>query len=113
MAPSVRLDKPWQELTAANVARLGGHLGVYELAGADGEIVLIGYAGGRSLFGLRGELERELGARGEGGALFRTEVTMAYLSRHRELLMAHLADHGRLPAENPEDPARLGRLSPS
>ena len=27
----VRLDKPWRELTAANVAALAGELGVYQL----------------------------------------------------------------------------------
>ena len=52
----VRLEKPWIPLTPEHVAKLPGHLGVYELADAAGEIVYIGVAGGRSLFGLKGAL---------------------------------------------------------
>src|SRR5437763_10295101 len=108
----VRITKPWQDLTAENVAKLRGHLGIYQLAATDGEIVLIAYAGGRSRFGLAGELRRHLEA--EGGPLrFRTEVTMGYWSRYKELLMTHLHDHGRLPVGNTEDPARVGRIDPS
>ena len=107
------MTKAWVPLDDAHVARLGGQLGVYEIAATDDDAVLrIGYGGGRSLFGLRGELQRELDARGVGAARFRVEVTMAYLTRYTELLMVHLADHGRLPSENDDDPARLGRLSP-
>jgi hypothetical protein len=106
----VRLEKPWRPLEPAAVARLTGQLGVYQIAGPDGEIVRIGYAGGKSLFGLRGELERELERRGGAPALFRCEVNMQYTSRYQELLMVHLADHGRLPVENHERPDRLGRL---
>src|SRR5579862_883870 len=76
----VRLDKPWRDLTAANVAALAGELGVYQLAGADGRIVRIGYAGGRTLFGRRSELQAALD-KGEA-ATFRTEVTAQYLSRY-------------------------------
>ena len=113
MTGSVRLTKPWEPLDDAHVSRLGGQLGVYEIASADDDTVLrVGYAGGRSLFGLRGELQRELDGRGVGAARFRVEITMAYLTRYKELLMVHLADHARLPPENDDDPARLGRLSP-
>jgi hypothetical protein len=107
----VRLTKPWTELTADAVARLPGQLGVYEIADASEEVLLIGFAGGRSRFGLRGELQAELERRGPG-LRFRVEVNMQYLSRYQELLMVHRADHGRLPAENAEPP-RLGRLSPA
>jgi hypothetical protein len=114
MSGTIRLDKPWLTLDGGHVRRLGGQLGVYEIATvADDAVLRIGYAGGRSLFGLRGELERELRERGDGVARFRVEVTMAYLTRYRELLMLHIADHGTLPPENRDDPARLGRLSPS
>jgi hypothetical protein len=35
------------------------------------------------------------------------------MSRHRELLMLHVADHGSLPVVNRADPPiGLGRLSP-
>lgn len=107
------LTKPWVDLTAGNVARLGGQTGVYEVAAPTGETELIGYAGGRSPFGLRGEMERQLGARHGTGWRFRVEVTSAYLTRWRELLMAHVADHGAPPTGNEGDGAGLGRLSPA
>lgn len=107
----VRLTKPWTELTTEAVARLPGQLGVYEIADARGEVLLIGVAGGRSRFGLRGELQSQLERRGPG-MRFRVEVNMQYLSRYEELLMAHRADHGQLPTENVAPP-RLGRLSPA
>jgi hypothetical protein len=107
----VRLDKPWRDLTTANVAALAAELGVYQLADSDGRIVRIGYAGGRTLFGLRSELAAALDA-GEA-AKFRTEVTAQYLSRYEELLMVHKADHGALPPGNAADAKRrMGRLSP-
>jgi len=107
----VRLDKPWRELTAANVAGLAGELGVYQLGDAQGRILRIGYAGGRTLFGLRSELEAALTA-GEAET-FRTEVNAQYLSRYEELLMVHKADFGNLPPGNAADARRrLGRLSP-
>jgi hypothetical protein len=107
----VRLDKPWRDLTAANVAGLAAELGVYQLGDAEGRILRIGYAGGRTLFGLRSELQAALSS-GEA-AKFRTEVTAQYLSRYEELLMVHNADFGDLPAGNAADARRrLGRLSP-
>jgi hypothetical protein len=107
----VRLEKPWRELTAANVAALAGELGVYQLADAEGRVLRIGYAGGRTLFGLRSELAAALAA-GEA-AKFRTEVNAQYMSRYDELLMVHKADHGALPPGNAADAGRrLGRLSP-
>jgi hypothetical protein len=107
----VRLEKPWRELTAANIASLAAELGVYQLGDAQGRVLRIGYAGGRTLFGLRSELEAALAA-GEA-ANFRTEVNAQYLSRYEELLMVHKADFGELPAGNGADARRrLGRLSP-
>jgi hypothetical protein len=114
---AVRMDKPWRPLDAATVAGLPGQLGVYQIGDASGEVRYIGYAGGRSLFGLRGELQAQLEARdpeGKGGLGFRVEVTTAYLTRHRELLMVHRADHGELPPDNRDHPPPgLGRLSPA
>jgi hypothetical protein len=107
----VRLDKPWLPLDSATVADLPGQLGVYQIAESEGEVVRIGYAGGKSRFGLRSELERELRARAGRPARFRCEVNMQYMSRYQELLMTHLAEHGRLPRENPESPDRIGRLA--
>ena len=109
----VRLEKAWIPLTENAVAALPGQLGVYEIADRAGEVVYIGFAGGRSRFGLRSELRGELERRGAGAARFRFEVNMQYLSRYQELLMVHHADHGRLPADNANSQTpRLGRLSP-
>ncbi|MBD3647945.1 MAG: hypothetical protein HUJ31_10960 [Pseudomonadales bacterium] len=108
---SIRLEKPWIPLTADNVEQVAGHMGVYQLGSANGEVVFVGMAGGRSLFGLRGELQARLGS--TSATQFRYEVNTAYLTRYRELLMIHRADFGSLPAENSEEDARgLGRLSP-
>ena len=111
---SIRLEKPWRELTEAEIDRVGGELGVYQLADGEGRVIRIGYAGGRSLFGLRGELNDQR-ARHPGPTLrFRFEVTSQYLSRYEELLMIHKADYGALPRENAsEQDRRLGRLHPS
>ena len=44
---AVRLDKPWQPLNAGAIALIAGHLGVYQLADAAGDIVYIGVADAR------------------------------------------------------------------
>ena len=83
---------------------------MFELADEAGKVRYIGYAGGRSRLGLRSEVS----ATAEGipeARRFRVEVTTAYLTRYRELLMAHKADKGALPPHNEPMP-RLGRLSP-
>ena len=108
----IRNTRPFLPLTAAQVATLGGHMGVYELADDNGEVLYIGYAGGRSQFGLRGNIEarRQL----TDASCFRVEITTAYLTRYQELLMVYVADHGRMPRENSAtDVPKLGRLSPS
>lgn len=108
---AIRLDKPWLSYTEQEVAGVPGHMGVYELGNAAGDVILIGVAGGRSLFGLRGELAGRL--EDTDAVSFRYEVNAAYLTRYRELLMVHMADHGGLPVENVDKDARgLGRMSP-
>jgi hypothetical protein len=110
---AIRMSKPWIELTAHAVSSLPGQLGVYQLADEQERIVRIGFAGGLSRFGLRGELERALAERPHSAALFRYEVNQQYATRYLELLMLHVADHGTLPLANRENPPpRLGRLSP-
>lgn len=110
---AIRMEKPWLDLAPAAVEALPGQLGVYQLADAEGRVVYIGFAGGRSLFGLRSELERALRERPAGATRFRIEVNQQYTSRYQELLMLHVADHGSLPVVNAADPPpRLGRLSP-
>lgn len=109
---AIRMHKPYRPLTEDEVHKLGGYLGVYEIADAERRVLCIGYAGGRSRWGLRGELAAELQARGDG-LVFRYEVTMQYLTRYRELLMVHRADHGGLPpGQAPGAPTR-GRLHPA
>ena len=54
---SIRLDKPLQQLSQDNIKKLAGNLGVFQLADDNGNIIYIGYAGGKSLFGLRGEVD--------------------------------------------------------
>jgi hypothetical protein len=112
MSIRLRLDKPWRPLTAEQIARLPGQLGVYEIADAAGGIVYIGQAGARATFGLRSELQRELTERGAGHQ-FRVEVNQQYRTRWFELLMVHQADHGALPPDNARNPPPLGRLSPN
>ena len=113
MAMRLRLDKPWQPLTAETAARLPGQLGIYQVADASGAVLFIGHAGARSPFGLRSELQREFAERG-AGCQFRVEVNQQYSTRWRELLMVHQADHGSLPIDNAKNPPpNLGRLSPS
>jgi hypothetical protein len=110
---SLRLEKKWTDLTPAAISSLPGQLGVYQLAEPDGAIFYIGYAGGHSLFGLRGELQKWLEKRAGRAARFRYEVNMQYTTRHQELLMLYMADHGSLPVENTDvDKRQLGRLRP-
>jgi hypothetical protein len=108
----IRLTKRWQPLTADTVRQLPGQLGVFELSDADGRVILIGYAGGRSPFGLRSAVGKAWRACGDA-ALFRHEVNMQYLSRYKELVMLHVADHGVLPIHNSDAPSTLGRLNPA
>lgn len=111
---AVRMDKPWQPLTAEAAAALLANMGVYQIADEGGTVLAIRYAGGKTLFGLRGELGREAEERG-AGYQFRVEVNQQYQTRWRELLMVHVADHGELPPENQDEElstSGLGRLSP-
>jgi len=108
---AIRLDKAWLPLSPDATRTLPGQLGVFQLADPAGRVLFIGYAGGRSLFGLRSAVE-DARKRHPAAALFRCEVTMQYLSRHQELLMLHLADAGTLPEGNAGERVR-GRLSPA
>ena len=106
---AVRVTKEW--VPADNILeRLKGNMGVFQLANPDRVVVFIGFAGGRSQFGLKGEVASALQLH-TGIAFARFEVTTAYHTRYQELLMAHVADHGDLPRFN--EPIKLGRLSPA
>ena len=103
----LHLDKPWIELTPDRVHRLPGQMGVFQLGDEGGAVVYIGFAGGKSLFGLRSELEKRLGT----ARHFRYEVNNQYQTRWRELLMLHRATHGEVPEMNQHEPLpKLGRL---
>jgi hypothetical protein len=106
---ALRITKPWTSLSPEAIDRLPAQLGVFQIADADENVLVIGYAGGLEPFGLQTALRREL-ERPEA-ALFRLEYTSGYLTRWEELLMVHQADHGRLPAGNADHPHKLGRLA--
>jgi hypothetical protein len=110
---AVRLNKPWRDLTTENLGRVTGHLGVYQLANDAGEILYIGVAGGRTRFGLKGEIAKMLDAPPTGVTKFRFEVNMAYRTRFAELVEAFQFDHGKFPEANTDiDPRMFGRLRP-
>ena len=111
---AIRMTKPWTPLEPEAVKKLSGQLGVYQLADTQGTVVFVGFAGGRSLFGLRGEVEKAMAERIGGATQFRVEVNQQYTTRYQELLMVHVHDHGEVPAGNKGKPLpSLGRLSPS
>jgi hypothetical protein len=103
----LHLDKPWLTLDSETVARLPGQLGVFQLGDGAGSVLYIGFAGGKSLFGLRSELEKRIGTAPQ----FRYEVNQQYQTRWRELLMLHQSAAGAVPEFNQREPLpRLGRL---
>ena len=53
----VRMDKSWTPLEEASLTTVAAHLGVYQLANDEGEIVYIGVANARTLFGIKGGKE--------------------------------------------------------
>ena len=104
---SIRLEKPWRP--RAEAPQLSGQLGVFQLADNEDQVVFIGVADARSLFGLRSAVADAF-SRLTDAVQFRVESTSAYHTRYRELLMMHVADHGALPTANPK--IALGRLHP-
>ncbi len=106
---AVRLTNPWVPIADA-LLRLKGHLGVFQLANAAGDVLYIGYAGGKSQYGIRAEVANAA-EQIPDAVNVRVEITSAYLSRFRELMMVHIADHGAPPEHNP--PVKLGKLSPA
>ena len=108
---SVRMFKPWLPLNKNSIKSIASHLGVFELANGRDKIVYIGVAGGRSLFGLKGELVRLIDSPPADANQFRVEVNMAYHTRYIELLQAFYYDNGVLPIGNSDlDIRMLGRL---
>ena len=110
---AVRMDKAWLPLSLENVVKLAAHMGVYQLANDQGDILYIGMAGSRSLFGLKGELKKAVEDPPVRATQFRFEVNMAYRTRHMELLQTYLSDHGGLPEGNTDvDANNIGRIRP-
>lgn len=107
---SISMTKPWTPLTADNLARVPASVGVFEVADASG-IVAIDYAGGRSVFGLRGALREWLDER--PGLSFRYERTNAYLSRYRELVQVFTNESGAPPRNLAGTAAPTGRIRPN
>ncbi|MDO8322120.1 MAG: hypothetical protein Q7T23_04185 [Phenylobacterium sp.] len=107
------LRGPWVPLDDRSVGALSGALGVFQIADPAGDVLQVGYAGGRSLFGLRGTLRSALDRSDGRPLVFRVEVNMQYMSRWKELLMVHRAQHGSLPIlNNPDDAHGLGHMGP-
>jgi hypothetical protein len=100
------ISKAWIPRDRLNPRELPGTIGVYELADSNGEVLFIGFAGGRSLQGLRGAIAGHFSAEEpnrvirEKAASARYEVTTNYLIRRLELLSRYVEDFGRLPEAN-------------
>lgn len=108
----MRLTEPWLTRDEA-LACLHGNLGVFQLADSAGKVVFIGFAGGLSKFALLGEVREAFEVHGIATQV-RYEITSAYHTRYRELLMLHIADHGAWPTLNDDtSDITLGQLSPN
>ena len=85
--------------------RLSGSNGVYELADENFNILYVGYAGSRAIYGLRGKIVAHLSDREPNAHLlskvvyFRYEVTSSYLSRWTEVV-GRYHEAGRMPVVN-------------
>lgn len=100
------LNKPWQPFDPQHPPRLPGALGVFEIGNDAGEVIMIGFAGGRSRYGLRSEISARFdgtapneGFEGQARS-YRYEVNMMYMTRYVELLEKHLDATGALPPGN-------------
>lgn len=98
-AMAIEMTGTWLPFDRMGLARQPARPGVYELATADGEVLLIGFAGTKGRSGLRGELEKHLKAPGDA-TRYRAEATSRYLQRYEEVLAAYASKHGTLPPWN-------------
>lgn len=100
------LNKPWTDYDPATARKLPGALGVYEIGDSEGNVLYVGFAGGKSRYGLRGEIMARFDPASHQGALasqarkHRYEVNMMYMTRFVELLEKHEDALGVLPAGN-------------
>lgn len=100
------LNKAWTDYDPATARKLPGALGVYEIGDSEGNVLYVGFAGGKSRYGLRGEIMARFDPASPQGALatqarkHRYEVNMMYMTRFVELLEKHEDALGVLPAGN-------------
>lgn len=108
--------KEWQSFDPAGIKKLSGAQGVYELADAQGDVIYIGFAGSKALFGLRGKIADHFGEQepnpviGARVARFRYEVNSMYYSRWVELLSRYREDYEALPEGNQASPEAIPTL---
>lgn len=128
----MRVRKPWTEWDdSLSFHDLPGAMGIYEVADKDQNTIYIGFAGGSSPFGLRGELIRIFaGTEGDGkwnwrhprpddipstlreqAHYYRYEVNHQYFGRWVEALTRYREDFECLPPLNEQfDKDRIPRL---
>ena len=100
------LNKPWTVYQPGSDRHLPGNLGVYEIGDAGGTVLYIGYAGGRTRFGLRERIPAHFSDRETNPVLrgrahaYRYEVNQMYLTRWIDLHGRHKDEHGRVPEGN-------------
>jgi hypothetical protein len=113
----VPISKPWIDCRNLDISELPGTVGDYELGDSNGQVIYIGYAGGKSHFGLRGAIAQHRGGEEDNPIIrerianVRFEVTTAYLTRHLDLLSRHRVEFGALPAGNASSAASLPPLA--
>lgn len=81
---SLAIRNPWVDLADVTARSLPTSVGVFELADDNGGFVAVGFAGGRSTFGLRSEIPLVSSVYSTARRV-RYEVTSNYLSRLGEL----------------------------
>ena len=106
---TISLEKPWIPSERLNEV-LAGHMGVFQLANDNNQIIFIGFAGGKSPGGLKYEVAKIL-ATSPDAKSFRYEITTSYWSRFKELMALHWAEHKSYPQLNGQ--TQVGRISPT
>ena len=106
---TISLEKPWIPCERLNEV-LAGHMGVFQLANDNDQIIFIGFAGGKSPGGLKHEVAKMLTTTLDAES-FRYEITTSYWSRFKELMALHWAEHKSNPQLN--DQTQVGRISPT
>ena len=77
---------PWHTLDESTISEIPVAVGVFEIADMDGNSLALGFAGGHSTFGLRSEIPKKA-AEFSGPLVYRIELTMAYQSRLKEIIL--------------------------